>query len=405
MAPKDSTCFGCNKKFTKSEYCVQCVVCSLWIHKTCSGLSDEGFKFISDQLQATGIAYWACKPCTTYAMGINHRVKQIEEKITAMQHSLDANSAAVKEAEHKVEKMGIELQEKDEKMESMVKKSEINIYDELREREARRLNVVFHGIGEKRNVEGDTGKDRAAWDRKSCENIFVALELDIKEDAIKFCRRLGEKGNEPRPLLAGFHTETDRSELLRNAMKLEKTAFSGVNVSADLTKKQREEEKEMWKEAESRNETLSEADKSKNLQWMVVGARGEKRLIKCLPKEQTGGERRGGRTVRGRASWSGESQRGMSRGSAINRGRGVIRGKNYGVPRGSGANKTPLGARVTMTVLSEAEPIEFMEGTETEGSDTEVEEEPEEDETRNGARRKRKGRNEEGTVVGPPGKR
>jgi hypothetical protein len=44
MAPKDSICLGCNKKFTKADYCVQCVVCSLWIHKTCSGLSDEGEK-------------------------------------------------------------------------------------------------------------------------------------------------------------------------------------------------------------------------------------------------------------------------------------------------------------------------------------------------------------------------
>jgi hypothetical protein len=104
MAPKDSTCFGCNKKFTKSDYCVQCGVCSLWIHKSCSGLSDEGFKFISDQIQATGMAYWACKPCTSYAMGINHRVKQMEEKMTAMQHSMDSNTAAVKEVERKVER-------------------------------------------------------------------------------------------------------------------------------------------------------------------------------------------------------------------------------------------------------------------------------------------------------------
>ena len=263
MAPKDSTCLGCNKKFTKADYCVQCVVCSLWIHKTCSGLSDEGFKFISDQLQSTGTAFWACKPCTSYAMGINHRVKQIEEKMTAMQHAMDSNSAAVKEVEHKVEKLDSVLKGKDDKMEKMVKDSEFNIYDEMREREARRLNVVFHGVGEKEHAEGDTGKDKAAWDKKSCVNIFDALEIGLTEDDVKFCRRLGEKGEEPRPLLAGFYTEVERSKLLRNASKLEKTVFSNVNVCPDLTKKQRDEEKEMWKEAEVRNEQMSEADKSK----------------------------------------------------------------------------------------------------------------------------------------------
>jgi len=163
-------------------------------------------------------------------MGINHRVKQMKEKMTAMQHTMDANVAAVKEVEHKVEKLDSAIQEKDESVKKLVKDSEFSIYDEMREREARRLNVVFHGVGEKESEEGDTGKDRAAWDRKSCENIFQALDLDISEDSVKFCRRLGEKGDEPRPLLAGFYTEMERSKLLRKAKDLEKTVFSNVNV-------------------------------------------------------------------------------------------------------------------------------------------------------------------------------
>jgi hypothetical protein len=53
---------------------------------------------------------------------------------------------------------------------------------------------------------------------------------------------------------------------------------------------QREEEKEMKKEADRRNTQLAEQDKAKNLQWMVVGARGEKRIIKAVPREQPGEE-------------------------------------------------------------------------------------------------------------------
>jgi hypothetical protein len=142
-------------------------------------------------------------------MGINHRVKQMEEKMAAMQHSMDANTAAVKEVEHKVERLDSAIQKKDEAVEKIVKKSELSIYDKMRERESRRLNVVFHGIGEKERVEGDTGKDRAAWDKKSCGNVFEALNLDMTEEAVKFCRRLGEKGEEPRPLMAGFYTEME----------------------------------------------------------------------------------------------------------------------------------------------------------------------------------------------------
>ncbi len=61
--------------------------------------------------------------------------------------------------------------------------------------------------------------------KKSCGNIFAALKLDMTEEALKFCRRLGEKGEDPRPLLASFHTEMENSKLLRNARNLEKTAF------------------------------------------------------------------------------------------------------------------------------------------------------------------------------------
>ena len=397
MAPKDSTCLGCNKKFTKSDYCVQCVVCSLWIHKTCSGLSDEGFKFISDQIQATGMAYWACKSCTTYAMGINHRVKQMEEKMEAMQHSMNANTAAVKEVEHKVERLDSAIQKKDEAVEKIVKKSELSIYDEMRERESRRLNVVFHGIGEKERVEGDTGKDRAAWDKKSCGNIFEALNLDMTEEAVKFCRRLGEKGEEPRPLLAGFYTEMERSKLLRNANKLEKTVFSNVNVSADLTKKQRDEEKEMWKEAESRNEKLTEEDKSKNLQWLVVGARGEKRFVKSVPRDPP---------PQGRTATRGRGMRGTGvRGAGASRG---TRGKT------SGANSIPITGRPAPEPVrrgSKEKETEEEADTETE-TESEMETETETEtvgEADSGAsktpfRRKRKGSGGR-AVDAPPEKR
>jgi hypothetical protein len=44
----------------------------------------------------------------------------------------------------------------------------------------------------------------------------------------------------------------------------------------DLTQEQRKDEAAMLKEAEERNGCLSEEEKAKNLEWMVVGARGER---------------------------------------------------------------------------------------------------------------------------------
>ncbi len=70
--------------------------------------------------------------------------------MTAMQHSMDANTAAVKEVERKVEKLDSAMQEKEEDLEKIVKKTEFNIYDEMRERETRRLRetrgVMSRGV-------------------------------------------------------------------------------------------------------------------------------------------------------------------------------------------------------------------------------------------------------------------
>jgi hypothetical protein len=54
---------------------------------------------------------------------------------------------------------------------------------------------------------------------------------------------------------------------------------------------------------ERRNRDLTEEDKAKNLVWMVVGARGEKRIVKGVTRMRgaaAGGPPRGGPAARGR---------------------------------------------------------------------------------------------------------
>jgi predicted phage tail protein len=288
---------------------------------------------------------------------MNRRLKQIEDKLEQCTKTVDTNTEKIKEVEKKVEGLSSELKKEGEKTVKLVKQGERSVYEEMRERETRRLNVVFFGIAELNEREA-TGKDKMAWDRKSCCNIFEALRLDMGEEAVKFCRRVGEKGEGPRPLVAGLWTEADRAKLLKNAKKLEDTVFSDVSVGIDLTKVQREEEKEMKKEADRRNTQLAEQDKSKNLQWLVVGARGEKRIIKAVPREQPA--QRGRPTGRGR----GTTTRRGGRGNA------------------TGANTIPMGPRQGPTQTPpEAETVEEEVSDEEMEETEETETEPEEHET------------------------
>jgi len=202
--------------------------------------------------------------------------------------------------------------------------------DEMEEREARRLNVVFHKIGE---CPGDkaTGIERMEWDKRSCQNIFDELKLSINIDDIKFCRRLGERKGEPRPMVVGFYLEATRSLLLRNAKHLEKTKYKEVNVAPDLTKRQREKEAGLKNEADKRNERLTEEDRAKNLAWAVVGGKGERRLIKTTARPMRGGTAARGRAYRppsagtsreASVSGSDEEERGPPRPPPAARGRG-----------------------------------------------------------------------------------
>ena len=176
------------------------------------------------------------------------------------------------------------MQKKDEEVDRKIARAENGTIEEMEEREARRLNVVFHKVGEFPRVEAP-GAEKIEWDMKSCMNIFEELRLDIPLEAIKFSRRLGDRKEGPRPMVVGFHLEADRSKLLRAASWLENTRFKEVNVGPDLTKRQREKEASLRDEVDRRNQMLTEEDKAKNLQWAVVRGRGERRKINTTARQ------------------------------------------------------------------------------------------------------------------------
>lgn len=193
--PAAETCLGCSKKFTSKEASVQCTVCGLWIHKVCAGLTDELFDFLDKQFSATGTAYWACKPCTVYAQGMNHRLRGIESDLAAVKKVAAENTSGLHKVEEKVNELSREVQQKNN---NIVTREEFEAYkkevsNESKERKARELNVVIHGLGEHKDERAE-GKERWDWDVKSCTELFREFSLQLTAESIKFCRRVGERG-------------------------------------------------------------------------------------------------------------------------------------------------------------------------------------------------------------------
>jgi hypothetical protein len=254
---------------------------------------------------------------------MNHRVKQLEEEMEEMRTACDKNDSGLQKLQQDVGKLAEEVKQQAKKVEETAKTtaSGSSIFEELRERESRRLNVVMYGIGE---APADmTGLERWDWDLQSCGNLFSDLSLGLQRDCIKFCRRVGEVGPQPRPMVVGFYEEGTKVKVLRCDTR--GTAFSNVEIGPDLTKQQKQEELDMKNEAVKRNREMGDSDRAKNLAWLVVGPRGEKRLVKRYVSLEM--ERR-------------YPSNNQSRGMASRRG---ARTSSVPVPMRTGANNTPLG--------------------------------------------------------------
>ncbi len=169
------------------------------MHVECEGISVELFNILAHPEKYGGTGFsWNCGTCLASAARLEVVVKAFEGRIQQVENRMEKTDGAVKDLDKKVESLSDKLSRRDENIDRRVKQAESSVLDEMREREARRTNVVVHKLKEMEE-ERATGKERQEWDRTCCVKIFDALKLSLKNEDIKFCRRLGEKKSEPRP--------------------------------------------------------------------------------------------------------------------------------------------------------------------------------------------------------------
>ena len=275
----DKNCLSCGLAFGKTtgknEAAVKCMICSLWCHKSCAGVSDEYLKILEDQLKATGVAYWACRSCAAYNRLVSNRFQEIEKRMDQQENRTKENEENIRQNEEKTEEVNKKVERLALEVENLKKNSTENWMEEMRERELRRENIEEADEGEK------DGRARAESDLKKLDLVFMAARANIPtKEAVNFCRRVGEKGEEPRPIVVGFHVEATKKRVLRGAKNLKTSQYSHVTIAPDLTKVQMKTEDDLKIEAAEKNKHLTMEDRAKNFQWLVVRQRGTKRLIK-----------------------------------------------------------------------------------------------------------------------------
>ena len=117
----DKNCLSCGLAFGKTtgkkEAAVKCMICSLWCHKSCAGVSDEYLKILEEQLKATGVAYWACRSCAAYNRLVSNRFQEIERRMDQQEGRTKENEETIKrneerteEVDKKVERLALEVE-------------------------------------------------------------------------------------------------------------------------------------------------------------------------------------------------------------------------------------------------------------------------------------------------------
>ena len=305
---KEDPCIYCGKNCVKG--CVQCAVCSLWSHMACTGLSKEAIKGLEIQAKEVGQAYWACRACMNFSNKWHSQMREVNRRQEETEARVDANTDKIEEVRQSTEELRREFREHVQRTEGIQERMEAVMDTELREREARRLNLVIHGLPEPSDSFKDA-RGRMEQDKIECERLFAAMKARTRYQAIRFCRRIGERGEDPRPLVFGVFTEEEKRHLLEKARELAYTKYENVTIVPDMTKRQRKGEQQLREEATRKNNQLTEEDKSKQLKWLVVGKRGEKRLIKGVEREGQGG-RQERRTADPQTGWNPQVRVNMS---------------------------------------------------------------------------------------------
>ena len=164
----------------------------------CQNISKELYNILKNPMRFGGQVYWNCDSCLASAVRLEAKMTLLETRVNEVEERVARSEGVVQAFEkrvEKVEKRQDQVEGKVDKERERLRKERI---DEMRGRDIKKRNVIMHRV-EEAGEDAKTYEERRNWDTMKCEEIFTALKLNLTKDNIKFCKRVGEKGEEPRP--------------------------------------------------------------------------------------------------------------------------------------------------------------------------------------------------------------
>ena len=288
MPPKKIyPCISCKEHIKTGTASIQCACCELWIHKTCSKISEAMFKLICDIKEMGEQQIWTCTSCGAAMKTLNSKIVQLQARVKAVEDDVRVNKEDVAKVTDKVEKMEQDVNSlKNSDRSSGNTKDEI--LREMAERDAKKDNIVIHNLLEPDHTVTD-GESRKKLDQSSLSDVLRTINININFDKeVKFVKRAGERTDKsaPRPLLVGFRENKTKEDVMKSANLLANSKYKHISIVPDLTKNQRKLETDMRKEAEKLTAEM-DPEEAKNWEYRLVGIKGRREIRKVHRRKDT----------------------------------------------------------------------------------------------------------------------
>ena len=114
---KKSICLLCGKECSSGT--IQCTICSMWCHMSCTKLSKEALKGLEIQAKEVGQAYWACRSCMSFNTKWNALMKETSRRQDVTESKVEDNSRNIEELRRLVEATRKEQRDQAKEMEGM----------------------------------------------------------------------------------------------------------------------------------------------------------------------------------------------------------------------------------------------------------------------------------------------
>ena len=246
-------CIDCSQICTAGQKALLCERCNEWIHITCADISDTIYDTFFTAGSKLSSFHFYCNPC-------DGKVEEALQKYASLEKDtkeLKADMTIVKG----------ELQGIQDTIKRSIRTNISTAIDNKNEIDKRKMNLIVFGLPEADSVGENWGIAEKVKKDIETMNTIISDELEVAlspRTGIIDARRLGAKTQgKHRPLKLEFRDLGTKRDVLTKAKTLRNSdneIAKKLYINPDLTKEQKEADKElrkeMWRQREEENKNV-----------------------------------------------------------------------------------------------------------------------------------------------------